>query len=74
MNNTITPGPPLKTAPPKLLKLPAPKMAAIPKKVRSFTVSTLFKLPPCDSSDPSETIFSILFVLNNELLIKRSYG
>jgi hypothetical protein len=46
MNNKITPGPPLKIAPPKLLKLPAPNMAAMPKKVRSRALKTLFNAGP----------------------------
>ena len=40
INKTTTPGPPLNTAPPKLLKLPAPSMAAMPKKVKSLALST----------------------------------
>jgi len=45
MKSNTTPGPPLNTASPSELKLPAPMMAAIPKKVRSRTVRTLFN--PC---------------------------
>ena len=69
INNTTTPGPPLKTAPPKLLKLPAPKIAAMPKKVKSLTVKTLFKPDEWPSSLLAESanILSIFFVLNKEL-------
>jgi hypothetical protein len=71
MNKITTPGPPLKQASPKLLKLPAPMIAAIPKKVRSFTVSTLVNPPPpCPSAIPSAASFTILsmdFVRNKEL-------
>src|SRR4030095_14713782 len=74
IKSTTTPGPPLKTASPKLLKLPAPMMAAMPKNVRSFTVRTLFNPPPCPSSLPSAKIDSIFFVLNNEFAISRWFG
>jgi hypothetical protein len=70
-NRKTTPGPPLATAAPRLLKLPAPIMAAMPKKVRSRMVSTLLRLPePCVSSPPSERIAEIFFVRNKELDIR----
>jgi hypothetical protein len=72
MNKKTTPGPPLKTAPPRLLKLPAPIIAAMPKKVRSLTFSTLFRpepwvSPPKDCA--SLTILSMDFFLKKELNI-----
>ncbi len=66
-NNTTTPGPPSKMAAPRLLKLPAPSIAAIPKNVRSLRVNTLFRpSPPCAPSLPSAIMLDISFRLNND--------
>jgi hypothetical protein len=47
-------------------------MAAMPKKVRSFIVSTRFNPPPpCESSLPSAIMLSIFLVLNKDFDIRK---
>jgi hypothetical protein len=58
-----TPGPPEKQAFPIALKVPPPMMAAIPKNVKSLTVSTLFK-PECSPSPPCCKMVEVGFLLN----------
>jgi hypothetical protein len=57
-----TPGPPEKQAFPIALKVPPPIIAAIPKKVKSFTVKTLCN-PVCSPSPPSFRITLVDFFL-----------
>lgn len=66
-----TPGPPEKQAFPMALKVPPPIMAAIPKKVKSRTVSTLLS-PECSPSPPCFNMVEVDFLLNkleNDILI-----
>jgi len=77
IKRSTTPGPPLNTASPRELKLPAPMIAAIPKKVRSRTVRTLLKPCECASVSPlaeSERIDEIFFLRNNEFDISCWFG
>jgi hypothetical protein len=55
------------------LKLPAPIIAAIPKKVRSLTLNTLFNPCKCISPDASESdkIFVRDLRLKREFIIKK---
>ena len=67
INKNTTAGPPEKQAEPILLKLPAPIMAAIPKKVKSLTVNTRCKPALCP---PSSVIAATDFLRNKLLKIK----
>jgi hypothetical protein len=64
INKKITAGPPEKQAEPILLKLPAPMMAAIPKKVKSLTVNT--RCNP--ESWLSASVIAVTGFLRNKLL------
>ena len=64
----ITPGPPKKQAFPIALNVPPPIMAAIPKKVKSFTFKTLFN-SVCSKSLPDFTKREIAFLAQNEKTI-----